>query len=253
MSKPKGIIPISKLQGKMNIILYGEPGTGKSVIVGTSPKCLILANDCDEPISPAVQGSEAEVWVMQDYNDLSEAYEYLRHNPTDYDWVWLDNCTLFQEQGMDQIMEDLVAAKPHRNRYIPDMHEYLLNQNRLGVWIRDMKGLPFNFGLTMHTMRIEDQETGEMTYLPLLQGKQGEYSQKICGYMNVVGYVTRRKGKDDKYHTIVETNKNKKFYAKDRFDALGGRLVDPTIPKMEELIREKRTAGKSAAKSKKKK
>ena len=97
MAKPEAIRPVSIEKRFVNMIVYGDPGVGKSVFVGTSPRCLILANDDDETSSPAVHGSQADTWVVRDYTDLSEAYDYVRQEGhREYDWVWIDNATLFQ-------------------------------------------------------------------------------------------------------------------------------------------------------------
>lgn len=233
MARPAAIVPIAESQQFINILVYGEPGCGKTVLAGTSPDVLILDAD-DGTESAARQKSTGDKWVVRDYSDLTEVYEYLRHEDHGYKWVWLDSGTIFQELGMDQILTDLHAAKPHRSLYIPDKAEYMENQNRLGIWVRNMKALPINFGITAHAMRTEDED-GKVLYLPAFQGGQGALSQKICGYMGIVGYmyvVVKKTGTD----RVLLTTKRSKYLAKDRFDAFGGKLVNPTIPQMEAAV-----------------
>lgn len=182
--------------------------------------------------SAAIQGSKAEKWKMTDWNDMDEAFEFLRHENHGFKWVWLDSITLFQELGLDMIMEDLVAMKPHRELWLPDKGEYGQNMRRMGMWVRNVKPLPFNFGIIAHAMRYEDDEGNELMW-PAIQGIN--MPQKVCGYMGIVGYYTvrRKEGKDER---LLLTSKTAKYYAKDRFDALGGRLTNPTIPMIEELV-----------------
>lgn len=232
-------MPVTSEENHLKLLIYGKPGTGKSVLAGSSPKALLLLNDDDEATSAAMHGSTADRWVVRDYSDLTEAYEYLAHGGiNDYEWLWLDNATLFQEQGMDQIMLDLVTEKPHRSQWVPDKAEYLENQNRLGTFVRQFKNLPVNFGMTAHVMRSEDDD-GKVEYQPLFQGGQGALSQKFCGYMGLVGYMTARK-KDGVQERVLVTDKRGKFYAKDRYSAFNGQVINPTIPEMVAAIQAKR-------------
>lgn len=249
MAKPDSIRQLTDLTAGINLLLYGDNGVGKTPILGTSPDCLILNADApDAVLSARVAGSAADVWQVRDWNDADEAYEYLRHErKLPYRWVWLDSVSGLQDAGLNHIMEDLVAVKKHRDRYVPDKHEYLQNMNRLKVWVRQMSGLPINFGMTAHPFRWEPEE-GEEQIWPWVQGKG--MPAVICGYFNVIGYV-RIRAKKDKSDTeqVLYTRKLPRYYARDRFSAIPSPMTNPNIPDIERLIREK--VGDGAKKVKK--
>ena len=240
MSRPRAIVPIGSEEAWHRMMVYGQPGVGKTVLAGSGPKTLILASDAGETISAAGMGSTADVWVTKTYEDIDEAFEYLRHEGHQtYDWVWVDNITLLQDQAMDLLLEELVKEKPHRSRWVPDQHEYLVNQNRLSTMVRSFKKLPMNVGFTAHMMKSEDDD-GKVLYLPMVQGGQGALSQKLCGYMNIVGYLTTVK-KDDVTHRQMILEPRAKYLAKGRFPGMAGSILDPTIPKLERAIAASRT------------
>lgn len=252
MSKPRNIIPAAS-RAHVNWLNYGDPGVGKSQLIGTAGKgTLVLANNMDETVP--MKGTGVEVWHVPDYHELTDAVEYVMHEGhQEYKMVWLDNGTLMQEQGMSQIMDDAVAAKPHLNRFIPDRPQYLINQNRLAHLIRILVQAPIHFGMTAHCMvgnEVQQDDDGDIVeeeyLIPAFQGTRGLYSQKICGFMNLVTHmgVTKRKGKRVRVLTTTQTGR---VLAKDRFGVLPGRIINPSIPAIMDRIG---TAGQPPRKAK---
>lgn len=232
MAKPDNIIQVAE-DAHINWINFGPPGSGKSKLLSTAPNLLVLASNKDETIP--MRGSGAEVWVVHDYNDLTEAVDYIRHEGIrTYEWVGFDNATLFQDQGMEMIMADLVMKKPHRNKYIPDKAEYMLNQQMMGGLVRSLVQLPINFCMTAHVMQVQDEE-GEDLMLPAFQGGTFLFSQKMCGYMNLVTYM-RVARRDKKLTRVLYTSNTGKVQAKDRFEVFAPKEFDLTVPKIIEKI-----------------
>lgn len=227
-SKPPQIVPVGADVEFIKMLIYSKPGQGKTVLAGSSPKCLILEADRGTASAKRL-GSKAEKWRLEDWNDLEEALSYLRNGGTaNFDWVWLDSITLFQERGMDQIMDDLVAEKSHRKVYLPDKGEYGQNMNRLGRRMRELVNLPVNVGITAHEFHFEDPDTGEVTIMPYVQGKN--MPQKICAYVDQVGRMELKTSKEGKEYPVVDFRGSNDFYSKDRFG--WGRVAHVTIPKL---------------------
>lgn len=236
MAKPSSIKSVSDLRAGINILVYGDNGVGKTPFLATSPKCLILnADPPDSVLSAKSINKKVDVWQIPSWDEADQAHEYLRHEKHGYEWVWLDSLPGLQEIGLGQIMEDLHAAKPHRNLYIPDKHEYLENMNRLRLWVRHMTSLPFCFGMTAHPFRYEIEEDMEQVW-PWVQGKN--MPQSICGFMNIIGFMRIRKSKKGVLEQVLYTKKLPKYYARDRYGVLPSPMVNPTIPKIEQLINE---------------
>lgn len=242
MDKPDAIRSMKDMRAGINMLIYGDNGSGKTPLIGSGTDTLIL--NCDPPeaiLSAKIAGSASDVWTISDWSDADEAHEYLRHARHPYKWVWCDSATGLQNSGLNGIMEDLVAAKPHRDRYVPDMAQYLQNMNRLRTWVRYMSSLPINFGITAHPFRWdpESEDSEEMVW-PWVQGKG--MPADICGYMNIIGFVRIRKVKVGDKTQTVQTLYSKdlpRYYARDRFSALPSPMNNPTIPKIEKAIMEK--------------
>jgi hypothetical protein len=148
---------------------------------------------------------------------------------------------------MDEIMRALVKKKPERDPDIPDMAQYMKEQNAFASWIRHMTLQPFNFGITAHILRIEDED-GEVTCMPGLAGtvRKVPLASLVCARMSIVGYLhvvekKRKEGKGKRELVVMQTARSEKYYAKDRFGVLGSRLINPTIPEIEAAVRNGRS------------
>jgi len=241
VQKPSGIKPITPSDVNIHMLLYGDPGSEKTRTAGTSPRALILNFDGSSGTDSIVSlGNKVHTKECEDLDDAEDVYEYLKHTKSHpYKWVWIDSLTLAQEKETDKVMRNLVAAKPHRDPDVPDMHEYLQVQNRIKKLVRKFIGLDdINVGITAHRMRIEDDDDGSVAYWPAITGKL--MPQKICGYMGIVGYmetVTKKtKGDKTKEVTRLRATKTEKIYAKDRYGALGIGMESPTVPKIMDKV-----------------
>lgn len=228
-NRPEAIVPVRKVDRYLKWLLYGDPGVGKTVLVGTAPNCLILKSASDNTDSAAIFGSKADVWEMGDWATMEEAYDFCKYSNHGYDFVSFDTCTLFQELGLDDIMADLVAQKPHRSIYLPDKGEYGQNMNRLSKWIRDMKLLPFHFIVTAHAFQWTEED-GTQRFWPAIHGKN--MPSKIAGYMNLVTYMVADVNDEGKERRVLYCRKREEYFAKDGWNAFGERIINPTIPKM---------------------
>jgi phage nucleotide-binding protein len=236
-SLPPQIRPLRREDAFIRMIVYGEPGVGKTPFACSAPNALVLDGDGGLE-SALVAGSTAKVWTVNDWNDMLEAYNWLAGGGhRQFDWLILDSITLFQERGLDNVMDDLVAKKSHRSIYLPDQGDYGQNMSRLGRTLRDLKKLPMNQVWTAHVFK-EDYEKADGSiverHMPLIQGKG--MTNKICGYAGIVAHLetTERRDKatkEIKEYPVLTTSKKDGWYGKDRYSAIG-RMVNPTVPKV---------------------
>lgn len=225
----------------INWLLYGHPGVGKTPLWGTGEKVLLLDSDGGTESAEA-RGSRIEVIRVPGFGELSDVYQYLRYGKHDYKWVVWDGGTLFMDRVLiDEITADAAALSPKQSPDVASQREYLVLQNRMGDYVRRFVDLPINFGMSAHVMTWENPE-GETEYIPFLPGGQGQFSNKMSGYFNLVTYLGI---KPDGTTRRLLTERKDYFFSRDRFHAVRtpmksgkklGYLDNPTVPKVEELI-----------------
>jgi hypothetical protein len=227
----------------INLCVFSHPGEGKSAFWGSGNNRVFIM-DSDPGLGTQTckaLGQTPLVMPVVDYDDLHSAYEYVkedlrRENP-ECVWVIWDSLTLFQDRVLiDEIMPDAVAENPRQEEFVPSRREYLINMNKIGRYVRLFVDMPYiNFGCSAHVEITQDND-GKTLYMPQVQGKN--MPSKITGYMNVVGYMDKATV-DGKNVQRILWQREGKFFAKDRFGALGHHMDRPTLPKVIDAIEAK--------------
>lgn len=244
------------------MLVYGQPGIGKTRFAGTSPKALILECGTGETDTNAAAGQSADVMPIESRDQLTEAYEWLRQEGhKEYEWVWLDSLGGLEGRLMREQLALVKAKSPHRSEYVPDKAEYQMVQSIMDRYINYFVDLPMNFGCTAHVMfesetrYDEDGDEQEvLRMMPAIQGGRGKLSQKVCGYMNIVGYMERISTDSTENVRAMLVVGDGHRTAKDRFAVLGnknGWMLNPTVPKIEAAVKEKLSAKSRPAAAKK--
>jgi hypothetical protein len=231
-----------------NILVYGGPGSGKTVLTGTAPgRLLILAG---EPgyISAARMGARGTVRLIPDTATAVAAAAWLEDGGASrFDWVVADGIGTMQNKFLLNYAAEAYDANPakraHRN--LPDKPDYFNAQNMLKSWVSRLIDLPCNTLFTAHAMFPEDKSTGEQLVYPSIQGKGYEIASYICGLMHAVGYMSPRikqvNGEATEVRRIIwqmtrNPDNETTYFAKDQFNALGRFTDDLTMAQICEII-----------------
>lgn len=236
--------------------IFGDPGIGKSRLVGTTPcvgdKPNLVIRPPQEHLNswlPADQkraaDGEWEQLVIHDWDEANLLLEWAREEGARFGWIWLDNATIMFDVLLDDIWDSVKTAKPARDqKHLGlDQGEYGRNMERYSRWLRHMVGPDkFNFGFTAHAEVAaspdKDRDGDPIEKLmPYIQGKG--MPTRFASYTNLLGYYHQAQIGDNT-RRVLRTDSSPNYYAKDHFDALGGRMIEPTMPQIIEAIKSKR-------------
>lgn len=244
-SKPP-IVDLEETVESINMAIYGNPGVGKTVQAGTLPNNLFLSTDISGTVSAKRQGSKAKLWKTNTWDDLSDAYEYLRAGGTDnHEWVTIDTGTRMQDLCIQGILEKVVEGNSERSLDIPAIQDHQAWQNRFKRFVDLFVALPINTCFIFHVMTVEDEE-GDEYMLPQLSGGKSwvAIARSMPARFSVVGYMHERviaEVNDDgkkvgKKVRRINWQSNKKFMAKDRYDILGAYTDDVPLNELVDRI-----------------
>jgi len=263
MARPKGISSLATSVDTINMLLVAESGWGKTVFCGTADqrddpanrkKALFLVADPEGTVSAKYQGSTADQLPVRDWDDLVQAYQWLRDEGyIEYSWIIIDSITEMQKIAMKKALEIAVKMNASRDPDVPAIQDYQKVQNQVLNMVKQFNDLPCHVIYTALPMRLEDDE-GDVYYLPSLQGGGGQLAQQVMGYMSVAGYGAfkrAKKGDEEVTARRIYFQPTDMYRCKDRFDALGAFKDNVTVPQIEKLILNKEAAGSKPVAKKK--
>jgi hypothetical protein len=243
----------------VRMMLYAFPGWGKTSFLATAAeagmKTLIIRTPMDQVPKRALRSGADEV-VVTTWEDMmgnsDSVLDVLRFSDHGYEWVWWDNISVDQDVLLDDVWAATVDAKPARAYKLDgsgnkaglnlsptsgmDKGEYGRNMERIQQFIRHIVGInTFHFGITAHPVEgpHPTKEEGGDLLQPWIQGRG--MIPKICGYMNVIGFMELKDGEEgDLPWRQLHLRENARFYAKDLYDAfpegyLGEENDQPTM------------------------
>jgi hypothetical protein len=239
------IISLEDEDEKVNLLIYGRSGAGKTVFCGSADNVLFIAPEDDGTISAKRQGSKAKKWPVQSWDDFIEAYDWLYENPDHgFDVIVIDSLTHMQQMLLRKILNDVVEENKSRDMDIPAIQDHQKWQNMFKRYILMVNALPVNVVWTA-LVRNETNEEGVEFLTPDVQGKGYQMSQIICSYMTSYGYLQAKRLKiktpkeGEPEYKIVRTitwEETGVIQGKDRTNALAPVTREKTLQQVLDMI-----------------
>jgi phage nucleotide-binding protein len=221
----------------LNILIYGQPGTGKTTFAGSSElrfKTLILSAESGLLSLRNFVGADGspinfDFKQIDRFEQMEESFTFLRLGQHEYRTVVLDSVTEIQKTCMEYILRE-------NKRDVAQIQDWGSLNMKMERMIRSFRDLPMNFITTALEEHEVDKQTGEVRVMPALQGK---FQQTIAAYFDEVFWAYSKNqmvdGKEIPKHYILTRNSGK-YIGKDRSGKLPVTIADPTFGKIFDLI-----------------
>jgi len=212
------------------MIIYGDPGSGKTVLAGSSDQVpdmrpVIFIDIEGGTFSIRERFPEVEVVRVETWNDMQKIYDALLMEDHEYNTVVLDSLTEIQKFSMYNIMEFTVKKDPDRDPDVPSMREWGKNIEQIRKLVRAFRDLPMHTVFTALAKTDKDNKTGSVKTMPSLSGK---LAAEVSAFVDIVGYQYT-KVMEDELRRFLLTTATDRYVAKDRSDHLSPTLENPTM------------------------
>lgn len=224
------VLPVSEQRRTANILIYGGPGVGKTVLAGSASVCpemgKVLIIDI-EGGTMSLQNTypNCDVVRIRDWAEMQKVYDELYEGNHDYGTVVLDSLTEIQKFSMYLIMEELLRSDPSRDPDIPSIREWGKNIEQTRRVVRAFRDLPVNTILTALAKAERNPKTGMTHTSPALSGR---LANEVAGFLDIVGYMYM-KTVEGEIQRLLLTAPTETEVAKDRTGQLPAVLEAPTM------------------------
>lgn len=184
--KYSGKVMGNKIEGGISILIYADPGVGKTTLAGTLPPGETFIVNTEAGVGPLI-GTGHVVFKMDSENvkDIQNLYAYLRTEDHPFKYVVLDNIS-----ELEQLF--ILSLTRGRTKDLPEIREYgdaaFKMRENLHLF-RDLteRGITVIFNAWEMPLKIRENDGVLVTKLfPKLGVK---IAPEVCGKVNIVGHL----------------------------------------------------------------
>lgn len=192
-------------------VIYGDSGVGKTVLCSTAPNPIILSAERGL-LSLARQ--DIPFIETKTIEEIGEAFKYCVES--DYETICLDSLSEITEAVLGEFKKQVADGRQAYMKLSESVGNMIRN-------FRDIKGK--NVIFVAKSKRIEDEDTGIITYEPYLPGKVLPFN---LPYLVDEVFCMRLDNKGVRY---LQTQADRKYPCKDRSGVLEGK-EEPDLSKI---------------------
>lgn len=247
----------------LKVLFYGKPGSTKTRTAATAcldprTKPVLWLNAAGNPLSIRDYAEKPDIIDIEALKDVNDPYNWIvaGQDPNapfakkfelrpPYKTIVVDQITDVQRLSFATVMNEPNLGPGDMGKFTDRRDFYAV----LGQMVRFSKlyySLPINVIMTALEADSRDDQTGAITYEPLLWGQS---ATEVAGYAYVVARLVHRSVMSSTIAKVVEDAIGKekvtsvalflpsgKYVAKDQYGSLGSFMIDPSIGRMLDLI-----------------
>ena len=240
LRKKLEVAPPAEAIDWLNVLIYGEPGAGKTFLAGTAEDSKltspVLFLDVEGGTATIRKRAGIDVKRIRSLKELegtyNDLYKSIDNGKLYYRTTVIDSLSELTDVDMRSIMKDAYGRNPDKvDPDVPSQREWGKARAHMRTIVRAFRDLPCNTIFTAQVATI--QEEGQPTkYMP---GFAGKLRTELPGFMDIVGYIYPELSEGVIVRKL-QIQGTRRVVAKDRTASLGDVLENATIPEIWETI-----------------
>jgi hypothetical protein len=212
----------------LKVLLYGMPGTRKTVFTATSPNPLII--DVEKGAHSIRNHPElaANTKVLE-FRSIFQAEQLLGYlmkkddipGLADRETCVVDSFSELAKRDLDEIVGEAAAKDASRNKYLPIGPDYNISTEHMRQFASKLRDLPMHVIVTCHVKEEKDESSGRLLVRPNLTPK---LAGTLAGIFDVVAYMQL-----DNDVAKMQVHPTDKVTAKTRIGGLPPIIENPTF------------------------
>ncbi len=224
------VTTVSESPEFINMLVYGNPGVGKTVLAGSADavpelRPVLILDVEGGTFSIRERYPDVDVVRVQTWPDMQKVYDALYKMDHDYQTVVLDSLTEIQKFSMYRIMASVLKEHPDRDPEVPSIREWGKNIEQIRRLVRAFRDLPMNVVFTALAATDKDNKTGLVTTRPSLSGK---LAMEVGGFVDILLYMYIKRVDDENQRLLLSAGTEGQI-AKDRSDNLPSVIINPDM------------------------
>lgn len=246
--EPQDLIAPSDLPlNRINQLVYGDFGCGKTTYAATAPNCLLVESERGEaslrtpfhPLDP-----RSRIKYVNSWDDMRDIYQRLRGGDYQgFESVMIDSLSDLQEKCLFEVMAAEEVKNPKRPKGVPQRNDYQIVTNTMRRMMIRFRDLDKNviFVAQYRNDKANDFGGGGSASRPIRAELTPAVYKGIAGYVDILSYMTtypevydgRPTGRMQ--YALITADPSMQYSVKSRY-RLPPYIIDPTFQKVVEAI-----------------
>ena len=237
-TKPKDVVletildritPIGASRKKLKVLLYSEPGAGKTTILGQIPNSLII--DVEDGLMslnnhPELLADNVRTMPYKSFTGLELLIKKFAENPpelSNIETLCIDSVSELHKRGLEEVTEREYERNPMGNRFVAETEHHTENNEHIRRLASSLRDLDRNMVITAHSRTVEPKNRPAKTFPDFSE----KLANTLAGIVDVVAYMYVDEIEGEK-HRFIRFHTNGTITAKTRIGGFPELMANPT-------------------------